>query len=190
MSTFIHPTAIVGPNVTMGENAYIGPYCIIGMPAEHRNWWGKGKPGPVIIGSNARLTKQVTVDAGTNGITEIGDNCWLLKNSHVGHDAKVENDCTLSCNSVVGGHSKIFQHSNLGLGSVVHQWCAVPSYTMLGMNSTWTKKTPLITGSVYVGSPARRVKENKHLIDKLGIKIENLMSEKRRVLSWVLERGK
>lgn len=27
---YIHPTAVIGPNVEMGDNNYIGPFCIIG----------------------------------------------------------------------------------------------------------------------------------------------------------------
>ena len=28
--TFIHPTALVYPNVEFGDNVYVGPYCIVG----------------------------------------------------------------------------------------------------------------------------------------------------------------
>jgi len=38
MQTIIHPTAIIGTNVIIEDNVYIGPYCIIGMPPE---WKGK-----------------------------------------------------------------------------------------------------------------------------------------------------
>lgn len=34
--TYIHPTAIIGKNVKIGYNCYIGPYCIIGEKAEHK----------------------------------------------------------------------------------------------------------------------------------------------------------
>jgi acetyltransferase-like isoleucine patch superfamily enzyme len=41
MANFIHPTAIIGKNVVLGDNNYIGAYCIIGDPAEHKKYWDK-----------------------------------------------------------------------------------------------------------------------------------------------------
>ena len=29
MSNYIHPTSIIGPNVVLGNNNYIGPFCYI-----------------------------------------------------------------------------------------------------------------------------------------------------------------
>jgi acyl-[acyl carrier protein]--UDP-N-acetylglucosamine O-acyltransferase len=38
MAKYIDPTALIGPNVFIDEDVYIGPYCIIGYPPE---WKGK-----------------------------------------------------------------------------------------------------------------------------------------------------
>ena len=46
MKNKIHPTAIIYDNVTIGKNVYIGPYSIIGAPAEMEEYFfdqeGKG----------------------------------------------------------------------------------------------------------------------------------------------------
>lgn len=184
MSTFIHPTAIIGPHVELGDNVWIGAYAVIGTRAEHRDYW-QGPLGSVWIGNNVVIREFTTINAGTTTPTTVRDNVWMLRGSHVGHDAYIENDVTLSCNVLIGGHARVFQHSNLGLGSVVHQWCAVPSYTMLGMNSTWTKTTPTIPMSVYVGSPAKRLKENKYLIDKHNLQVNHFAIENERCKTWL-----
>jgi acyl-[acyl carrier protein]--UDP-N-acetylglucosamine O-acyltransferase len=36
MKPIIHPTAIIGPNVTIEDDVFIGPYCVIGTHAEYR----------------------------------------------------------------------------------------------------------------------------------------------------------
>lgn len=184
MSTIIHNTAIIGPNVTIGKNVKIYPYAVIGTRAEHKDFMDQPL-GNVVIGDNCVIREFTTINAGTKQTTTLEDNVWMLRGSHVGHDAYIEHDVTLSCNALVGGHARVFQHSNLGLGSVVHQWCAVPSYSMLGMNSTWTKKTPSIPMSVYVGSPARRLKENKYLMDKLNLQINHNVIELKRIKQWI-----
>ncbi len=38
MANFIHPTAIIGDNVIIGDGNYIGAYCIIGDKAEHKKF--------------------------------------------------------------------------------------------------------------------------------------------------------
>jgi acetyltransferase-like isoleucine patch superfamily enzyme len=37
MKPIIHPTAIIGPNVTIEDDVFIGPYCVIGTHAEYRS---------------------------------------------------------------------------------------------------------------------------------------------------------
>ena len=157
---YIHPTVILGPDVEIGEGTYIGPYCIIGYPAEHKEYWNEDC-GKVIIGKNCVITGHVTIDAGTTRPTHIMDNCWLLKHSHVGHDALIGPNSTISCGAKVGGHAGTGHNVNIGLNACIHQWIFVPEGCMVGMNSTITKKTPLQPFRKYAGSPARDIGPNQ-----------------------------
>lgn len=180
---YIHPTALIGPNVEIGDGNYIGPFCIIGYPAEHKEFWpGMVQPvfleslgivigkitepfpfvssGSVRIGNNNVITGHVTIDAGTEGITEIGDGNWFLKHSHLGHDAKIINGNTISCGVKIGGHCLIGSNVNLGLNSVIHQRKLVPDGVMIGMGAVVTKKTELNEGMKYAGNPARLLGPN------------------------------
>lgn len=156
----IHPTSQIGPNVEIGEGTYIGPFCIIGYPAEHKNYWDK-PCGKVYIGRNCVITGHVTIDAGTEEVTTIGDNCWLLKHSHVGHDAYIYNDVTISCGAKIGGHAKIGYRSNIGLNATIHQWVEVPECCMIGMQAAVTKKTILQPNRKYAGVPAKDIGPNQ-----------------------------
>lgn len=156
---YIHPTAVIGPNVTIGENTYIGPLCIIGYPAEHKSYWNK-PVGKVIIGKNCVITGHVTIDAGTNHPTIIGNDVWMLKHSHIGHDAIVEDNVTISCGAKVGGHAVIHKKSNLGLNSCIHQWVIVPEECMIGMNAAVTKKLEMEPKRKYAGVPAKDIGPN------------------------------
>ncbi len=172
MSNYIHPTALIGPNVQLGDNNYIGPYCIIGYPAEHKDFWGSWRAHhadvgtlqvgteSVIIGNNNVFTGHCTVDAGTEKDTIIFNNCWFLKGAHVGHDAIIHDNVTISCHACVGGHAVIHANCNLGLNSSVHQRIQLPEKCIVGMNSCITKKTPLLPNRKYAGVPARDLGEN------------------------------
>ena len=148
----IHPTAVIGPNVVLGENVYIGPYCVIGYPAEHKKFWGKW--GRVVIGDNVVLTGHVTIDAGTEDSTEIASGVWMLKHSHVGHDAYIGANTVISCGAKIGGHCYISENCNIGLNAVIHQRQHISHGCMIGMGAVVTKKLITVPYRKYAGVPA------------------------------------
>jgi len=159
MANNIHPTAIIGPNVQLGDNNYIGPYCVIGMPGEHRDKWGEDKG--VIIGNNNIFTGHITIDAGIADHTIIGNNCFMMKHSHVGHDCIVGNDVTVSCGAKIGGHAEVMDKANIGLNAVIHQHHNIAEGVMVGMGAVMTMKVQTANYQTYAGNPARHIGANK-----------------------------
>jgi len=156
--TYIHPTAIIYPNVVIEKDCYIGPYCIIGAPAEWKGHEHESKG--VRIGSGSRLTGMVTVDAGVTGTTLIGPGSYLMKHSHVGHDAIIGENVTISCGAKIGGHSVIGNDCNIGLNAVIHQKVTIPEGCMIGASAFIGKKTELKPHRKYAGVPAKDIGEN------------------------------
>jgi UDP-N-acetylglucosamine acyltransferase len=155
---FIHPTAVIGPNVIIEDGVYIGPYCIIGFPPE---WKGKEEISfGVLIKKGSRLTGLVTVDSGAEKTTIIGENCYLMKHSHVGHDATLFDNVTLSCGAKIGGHTIIKENTNIGLNAVIHQKLIVPEGCMIGASAFVGKKSILKANHKYAGVPVKELGEN------------------------------
>ena len=157
----IHETAIIYKNVKIGKNVHIGPYCIIGAPAESKKYWNTPCEYGVEIKDGAIITGHVTIDSGSVNDTIIGSNCFIMKGVHIGHDAIIYDDVTLSPHVVVGGHVEIGRNTNVGIAAVIHQRCKVPSGCMIGMNTTITKSTMMDVDRVYIGSPAKFLRWNK-----------------------------
>lgn len=154
----VHQTAVIGPNVTIEDDVYIGPHCIIGFPAE---WRGREiEDKGVIIRSGTRLTGLVTIDAGVERPTIIGKDCYLMKHSHVGHDAALGESVTLSCGAKVGGHACVGAWANIGLNAVIHQRQTIAEAVMIGMGAVVTKKLITEPYKVYAGNPAKLIGEN------------------------------
>ena len=154
----IHPTAVIGPNVEIEDDVYIGPLCVIGFPAE---WNGReGEDKGVLICRGARLTGLVTVDSGVERQTVIGERCYLMKHSHVGHDANLVEDVIVSCGAKIGGHAEIMSSVNIGLNAVIHQRQRIEACSMIGMGAVITKGLKTVEFGVYVGNPARFLREN------------------------------
>lgn len=159
-SARIHPTAVIGPDVVIEAGVEIGPYCVIGQPPEYVKFWGKPHKG-VLICKGAVLTGMVTIDAGLNWPTLIHDNCFLMKHSHVGHDATLHKEVTLSPGAKIAGHCIIGQKTNIGLNAVVHQHVEIPERCMIGMGAVITKSLEMQKKSVYVGNPAKFLRLNE-----------------------------
>jgi len=66
MSTFIHETAIVSPDATLGENCSVGPFCTVGAE--------------VTLGDSVRLDSHVVVD----GKTSIDDETHVFPFASIG----------------------------------------------------------------------------------------------------------
>lgn len=176
-NNFIHPTSIIEDGCILGKNNYIGPfcyikantvlgnnnriegYCSLGTPAEHKDHFFDDF-GKTVIGDNNIIREFVTINSGTSRKTIIGNNNIFLRGTYIGHDCIIENKVTLSCNSLLGGHSYIMEGVNFGLGAICHQYSVIGAYSMLGMGTVVTKKSKILCGKIYVGSPARLLKNN------------------------------
>ena len=167
-SVKIHPTAIVYNNVVLGESVEIGAYSVIGAPAEIKGKKQEVK-GMVYIGHNTVIREHVTIHSprSTHGETHIGVQCYIQAHAHIGHDCAIEDHCTIACFACLGGHSMIKNNANIALHAVTHPRTIVGEGTILGCNSF--AKGCLSKWSVYVGSPAKRIKANNHLRKKLNL---------------------
>jgi UDP-N-acetylglucosamine acyltransferase len=155
----IHQTAVINSNVIIEDDVYIGPLCIIGFNPE---WKGRELDNKgVIIKKGTKIMGLVTIDGGANQPTVIGENCYLMKHSHVGHDAELKNGVTLSCGAKIGGHSIIGENTNIGLNAVVHQKVEVPEGCMIGASAFVGKKSILKPNHKYAGVPVKELGENK-----------------------------
>jgi UDP-N-acetylglucosamine acyltransferase len=190
MKNNIHPTAIIGENVTLGYGNYIGPYCYItgntvignnnrfeaycsvGTPPEHRDYF-ENPPYHVIIGDGCTIREFTTINAGTVRNTVLGNNVVMLRNSHVGHDSIIEDKANLSCNVLIGGHSHLMEGVNMGLGSMCHQFLVIGAYSMIGMGGIVVKSSVIQPGEIHVGNPVKFLKENK-----IGLQRNNIDSTK------------
>lgn len=194
MVNFIHPTAVLHPDLMpgtwLGMANYIGPYCVIGkgvrigdgnrfeayvsvgQPAEKTGYLNEF--GSVEIGNGNTFREFVTVNGGTTKKTKIGNFNLFLRGSHVSHDTEIEDEVTVSCNVMIGGESVIMRCTNLGLGAILHQRSVIGAYSMLGMATTVTKGSRIYPGNIYVGSPARLLKRNVVAFKRFGITEEHL----------------
>lgn len=187
----IHPTAVIGPEVTLGTNNVVGPFCVlqgrvslgddnylashvvVGGAAEVRghdmtaSWEEPFDGNPVVIGSRNVFKEMVTISGGWAHETAVGDDGFFMTKAHVNHDGRIGDEVTVSGMVVTAGHVTVGDGANLGLGTVVHQRLTVPEGSMIGMQSAVTRQLPPFV--VSMGVPARAARLNTYRLDRLGV---------------------
>jgi len=176
---FIHPTAYVDVMVKLGDNNYVGPFChltgeltvgdnnrfeghcSVGTRPEHMEYWHKN--GAATIGNDNVFREFITIHSGTNEITKIHNNIIMLRGAHVAHDCVIEDGVTLSVNSVMLGHVHVMKESNCGTGCLIHQHQVIGAWSMIGMGAVVPKKIKVEPGKVWVGNPAKILRDNTYL---------------------------
>lgn len=153
----------------IGDDNIFESFVSIGAPAEHKT---EPTHGGVKIGSRNKINQFVTVNAALKGLTLIGNDCYIMRGVHIGHDGIVEDHVVLSCNVIVGGHSHVMAHTNMGLASVIHQLRVVGPYAMVGMNSTVTKNIPPFCTAM--GSPCKPKHANIRGLERNGFTPEEI----------------
>jgi UDP-N-acetylglucosamine acyltransferase len=151
----IGPYCLVGPQVelqsgvrlighvnvtgatTIGEGTVVYPFSSLGAPPQSVHY--RGGATRLVIGARCELRESVTMNTGTEtggGVTRIGERCFFMVGSHVGHDCDVGNDVTFANNVVLGGHVSVGDHTFLGGHVAIHQFVRIGEGVMMaGMSA-------------------------------------------------------
>jgi UDP-N-acetylglucosamine acyltransferase len=122
----------VGGHTTIGPRTTLYPFASLGTPPQSVKY--RGGPTRLVVGADCDIRECVTINTGTEddrGVTEVGDRCWLMVGSHVGHDCKVGSDVTFANNVVLGGHVTIGDFVVLGGQAAVRQFVRIGEGAMV-----------------------------------------------------------
>lgn len=107
-NTRIFPGAVIMDRTIIGDNVIIGPNTTIG----HSAFYYKRKPegydrmytcGWVEIHNNVEIGANCTIDAGVSANTEIGEGTKIDNTVHIGHDTVIGKNCLLAANVGLAG---------------------------------------------------------------------------------------
>lgn len=134
--------AVVRAGCELGRGVVVDSFAVVGGAPQMRGQVpGQGR---VVIGARSVLREGVTVNRPTQaqGITQVGEDCLLMANSHVGHDCVVGNQVTLANNVMLAGHVHIGDGCFVGGGAGVHQFVRIGPGAMVGGNASISYDVP------------------------------------------------
>jgi UDP-N-acetylglucosamine acyltransferase len=119
-------------HTTIGPDTVVYPFASLGTPPQSVKY--RGGPTRLVIGANCDIREGVTMNTGTEddrGVTEVGDRCFFMVGSHVGHDCKVGRDVTFANNVVLGGHVTVGDYVVFGGQAAVRQFVRIGDGAMI-----------------------------------------------------------
>jgi UDP-N-acetylglucosamine acyltransferase len=132
---------LCGP-LTMGRDNQVYSGSILGESPQHLKY--NGEPTRVEIGDGNVFREHVTIHRGTthSWVTRIGNQNFLMANSHIGHDSIVGNRCIIANGALVGGHCILADNAYLSGNCAVHQFVRIGRLALLSGCSGTTKDIP------------------------------------------------
>lgn len=117
---------------SLGAGTVVHPFARLGGPPQSVRY--RGGKTKLTIGARCQIREGVTVNTGTEdggGVTSVGDDCFLMANSHVAHDCHIGNSVIFANNAVVGGHTEVGDFVFLGGQCAVHQFVRIGECAMV-----------------------------------------------------------
>jgi UDP-N-acetylglucosamine acyltransferase len=161
----IHPEAIVGPGVHIGEfcviesDVSIGAGCVLAPYVYVKRWTTLGErneisAGTVLatdpldksftgqrsylrIGNGNKIREHYTISRGTEpeSVTEIGDENYIMTSGHIAHNCRIGSRTVIASCALVAGHVEVEDQAFISGGAVVHQFSKIGRLAMIGGNT-------------------------------------------------------
>lgn len=199
-TAIIHPSAVIGKDVTVGpyavidENTEIGDGCVVGAHVTIHPYTKVGKncrffPGCsigavpqdlkfvgektyTIIGDGGTFRECCTVNraVGEGNETRIGNNILMMAYTHVAHNCIVGNNVIMSNVATLAGHVIVEDRAVIGGLSAVHQFCKIGRNVMIGGMARVNQDVPPFM--ICAGDPAFVSGLNSVGLSRAGMPVE------------------
>ncbi|MFC6199963.1 acyl-ACP--UDP-N-acetylglucosamine O-acyltransferase [Ponticaulis profundi] len=121
-NTKLRANVIVTGDTTIGADCEFFPFSVIGERGQILG--NKDVPHRVEIGDRNVFREHVTVHGASpdkSHPTRIGNDCYFMATSHIGHDCLISDKCVLANNTAIGGETHLGFQVWTGGGALIHQ---------------------------------------------------------------------
>lgn len=124
---------IIEGKTEIGESCTIYPFTSIGLPPQDLKY--SGEHTGVRIGNRNIIREYITIhraSVGGDGLTEIGEDNFLMAYVHIAHDCKIGNKNIMANVATLGGHVHVEDCTVISGLVAVHQFNRIGGYSMVG----------------------------------------------------------
>ncbi len=126
-------THVIIEETEMGKDCVVYPFTTIGLPPQDTKY--KGEKTKVKIGDTNIIREYITIHRASvrgDGVTEIGNDNFLMAYVHIAHDCKIGNSIAIANAATLAGHVMIEDFAVIGGLVAVHQFARIGTYSMVG----------------------------------------------------------
>ncbi len=156
----IHPFACVDAGTVIGDGCEIMPYAsvirgttlgrkvrvyqgaIVGADPQDFRW--KGEDTYCFIGDKTVIREHVIINRGihTDGGTTVGPDCFIMADSHIGHDTEIVGRCVVGNGVSIAGHVRIDEGTILSSAVVIHEKSRIGKFVLVKGGSRISGNVP------------------------------------------------
>lgn len=170
----VWPHAYICKGATVGDDTQIHMGAVVGHQPQDLAF--ENKETFVRIGKRTVVREYATIHRGTKEgtTTVIGDDCYLMAVSHVGHNCNIGNNVIIANGALLAGYVEVGDYAFISGNVVIHQFCRIGKLSMIGGFTGINKDVPpfmLVRGPSVVRSinlvGLRRAKFSREEIENL-----------------------
>lgn len=187
----VHSDVHIGSGTSIGSHSVIHSYVNIGdrnQVADHVVLGGApqdisyhGEETWLEIGNDNIFREFCSVHRANNNqeVTKIGDGCYLMCNTHVGHNCILGNEVIITAFAGLSGHVEVGNKAILGGAASVHQFCRIGAYAMVSGAAAVAKD--VLPFCLLGRDPVVHYKLNSIGLRRAGIKGEKYKALEKRI---------
>lgn len=145
--------AVIKRFTRMGPDNRIGEHAVVGGEPQHLGF--NGERSHLVMGSGNVVREGVTLHRAWKAeeATIIGDRCYLMAYSHVGHDCRIGDQVIVANGAQLAGHVEVGDRAFVSGNVAVHQFARIGRFAMVsGLSRISQDCLPFM---ITEGSPAR-----------------------------------
>lgn len=178
----VHPFAFIDKNVEIGEDCVIMPYASIMsgtrmgrgnkiyqgavISAEPQDFRWNGDETFCYIGDNNTIREHVIINRGITpeGGTCVESNCWIMAESHIGHDSHIHNHSVLGNGVKIAGNVTVGHGAILSSNVVLHEGVHVGALSLIKGGCRIASNVPPYI--IIAHNPAAYYGVNSHILQR------------------------
>lgn len=138
----IGPHACICKGTTIGNDVQIHMGAVLGNIPQDLSF--KDRQTFLKIGDRTVIREYATLHRGTDegSSTVVGDDCYLMAMSHVGHNCHIGNKVIIANGALLAGHVSVGDFVFISGNAVFHQFCRIGTLAMIGGFTGINKDVP------------------------------------------------
>ncbi|MDW3096416.1 MAG: acyl-ACP--UDP-N-acetylglucosamine O-acyltransferase [Gammaproteobacteria bacterium] len=137
--TSIGSHSVIHSYVKMGNRNTVADHIVLGGAPQDISY--HGEETWLKIGNDNIFREFCSVHRANNNqeVTRIGDSCYLMCNTHIGHNCILGDEVIITAFAALSGHVEVGNKAIIGGAAGVHQFCRIGDYAMVSGAAAVTK---------------------------------------------------